>query len=30
MVEMAGFHQVLLLVMLEYAQDRILGVDTLG
>jgi hypothetical protein len=28
MVEMVGFHQVLWLVMLESAKDRILGVDT--
>jgi hypothetical protein len=30
MVEMVGFRQVLWLVMLESAKDRILGVDTLG
>jgi hypothetical protein len=30
MVETIGFHQVLWLVMLESAKDRILGVDTLG
>jgi hypothetical protein len=29
-VETVGFHQVMWLVMLEYAKDRILGVDTLG
>jgi hypothetical protein len=28
MVETAGFHQVMWLVMLEYAKDRILGVDS--
>jgi hypothetical protein len=28
MVETVGFLQVLWLVMLEYAKDRILGVDT--
>jgi hypothetical protein len=28
MVEMVGFHQVMWLVMLESAKDRILGVDT--
>jgi hypothetical protein len=28
MVEMVGFCQVMWLVMLEYAMDRILGVDT--
>jgi hypothetical protein len=28
MVEMVGFHQVLWLVMIESAKDRILGVDT--
>jgi hypothetical protein len=30
MVEMVGIHQVMWLVMLEYAKDQILGVDTLG
>jgi hypothetical protein len=30
MVEMVGFCQVKWLVMLEYAKDRILGVDTPG
>jgi hypothetical protein len=30
MVETIEFHQVLWLVMLESAKDRILGVDTLG
>jgi hypothetical protein len=30
MVEMVGFHQVMLLVMLESAKDQILGVDTPG
>jgi hypothetical protein len=30
MVEMVGVHQVMLFVMLEYAKDRIIGVDTLG
>jgi hypothetical protein len=30
MVEMVGFRQVLCLVMLESAKDRILGVDTPG
>jgi hypothetical protein len=28
MVETVGFHQVMWFVMLEYAKDRILGVDT--
>jgi hypothetical protein len=28
MVETTGFHQVLWLVLLEFAKDRILGVDT--
>jgi hypothetical protein len=27
---MVGFHQVMWFVMLEFAKDRILGVDTLG
>jgi hypothetical protein len=30
MVEMVGFRQVMWLVMLKSAKDRILGVDTLG
>jgi hypothetical protein len=30
MVETVGFHQVLRLVMLKSAKDRVLGVDTLG
>jgi hypothetical protein len=30
MVEMAGIHQVLWLVMLESAKDRVIGVDTSG
>jgi hypothetical protein len=30
MVEMVGFHQVLFIVMLKSAKDRVLGVDTLG
>jgi hypothetical protein len=30
MVETAGIRQVMWLVMLEYAKDRILGVDTPG
>jgi hypothetical protein len=30
MVETVGFHQVLWIVMLESANDRILGVDTPG
>jgi hypothetical protein len=30
MVETVGFHQVMWLVMLKSAKDRILGVDTLG
>jgi hypothetical protein len=30
MVETVGFYQVMWLVMLEYAKDRILGVDTPG
>jgi hypothetical protein len=30
MVEMVEFRQVMWLVMLESAKDRILGVDTLG
>jgi hypothetical protein len=30
MVETVGFHQVMWLVMLESAKDRILGVDTPG
>jgi hypothetical protein len=30
MVETVGIHQVLWLVMLESAKDRVLGVDTLG
>jgi hypothetical protein len=30
MVEMVGFRQVMWLVMLELAKDRILGVDPLG
>jgi hypothetical protein len=30
MVEVVGFHQVLWLVMLKTAKDRILGVDTPG
>jgi hypothetical protein len=29
-VETVGFHQVMWLVMLDYAKDRILGVDTPG
>jgi hypothetical protein len=30
MVETVGFRQVMWLVMLESAKDRVLGVDTLG
>jgi hypothetical protein len=30
MVEMVGFHQVMWIVMLEFAKDQILGVDTRG
>jgi hypothetical protein len=30
MVEMVGFCQVMLIVMLESTKDRVLGVDTLG
>jgi hypothetical protein len=30
MVETVGFHQVMCIVMLEFAKDRILGVDTPG
>jgi hypothetical protein len=30
MVETVGFHQVMWIVMLKSAKDRILGVDTLG
>jgi hypothetical protein len=30
MVEMIGFHQVMWIVMLESAKDRVLGVDTPG
>jgi hypothetical protein len=30
MVEAVGFHQVLWIVMLEFAKDRVLGVDTPG
>jgi hypothetical protein len=30
MVETVGFHQVMWIVMLESAKDRILGVDTSG
>jgi hypothetical protein len=30
MVETAEIHQVMWIVMLEYAKDQILGVDTLG
>jgi hypothetical protein len=30
MVETVGFRQVLWLVMLEFAKDRVLGVDTPG
>jgi hypothetical protein len=30
MVETVGIHQVMWLAMLEYAKDRIIGVDTLG
>jgi hypothetical protein len=30
MVEMAGIRQVIWFVMLEYAKDRIIGVDTPG
>jgi hypothetical protein len=30
MVEMVGFHQVMWFVMLKYAKDQILVVDTLG
>jgi hypothetical protein len=29
-VEIVGFHQVMLFVKIESAKDRILGVDTLG
>jgi hypothetical protein len=30
MVETVGIHQVMWLVMLEYANDQVIGVDTLG
>jgi hypothetical protein len=30
MVETIGFYQVMWIVMLESAKDRVLGVDTLG
>jgi hypothetical protein len=30
MVEMVGIHQVMWIVMLESAKDRVIGVDTLG
>jgi hypothetical protein len=30
MVEMVGFRQVVWMVMLESAKDRVLGVDTIG
>jgi hypothetical protein len=30
MVETVGIHQVMWIVMLEYAKDRIVGVDTPG
>jgi hypothetical protein len=30
MVEMVGFHQVMWIVLLEFAKDQILGVDTRG
>jgi hypothetical protein len=30
MVEMVGIHQVIWLVMLKFAKDRVIGVDTLG
>jgi hypothetical protein len=30
MIEMVGFYQVMWFVMLKFAKDRILGVDTLG
>jgi hypothetical protein len=30
MVEMVGFRQVMWFVMLEFAKDRILGIDTSG
>jgi hypothetical protein len=30
MVEMVGIHQVMLFLMLEYAKDRVIGVDTPG
>jgi hypothetical protein len=30
MVETVAFHQVIWFVMLEFAKDRVLGVDTLG
>jgi hypothetical protein len=30
MVEMVGFRQVMWFVMLKYAKDQIVGVDTLG
>jgi hypothetical protein len=30
MVEMVGIRQVMWFVMLEYANDRVIGVDTLG
>jgi hypothetical protein len=30
MVEMVGFRQVTWFVMLEFAKDRVLGVDTIG
>jgi hypothetical protein len=30
MVETVGIHQVMWFIMLEYAKDRVIGVDTLG
>jgi hypothetical protein len=30
MVEMVGIHQVMWFLMLEYAKDRVIGVDTPG
>jgi hypothetical protein len=30
MVETVGIHQVMWFIMLEFAKDRVIGVDTLG
>jgi hypothetical protein len=30
MVETVGVHQVMLFIMLKFAKDRVIGVDTLG